>query len=206
MATIQKLDLLKQLKGFYSASAKEATVVDVPRLTFFMVDGAGDPNTAQSYREAVEALYAAAYTLKFAIRKGPQAIDYGVMPLEGLWWVEGDGPPDFGRKDVWQWTAMIMQPDFIATDQALAAVAEAQRKRDLPGLSRIGFDSFQEGQAAQVLHIGPYAAEQPTIARLHAFIEQHGGRLTGKHHEIYLSDPRHTAPERLRTIVRQPFS
>jgi hypothetical protein len=201
----QKLDLVKEFGPLYRPSAGNVTVVDVPRLSFFMIDGEGNPNTARSYLEAIEALYASSYTLKFIIKQGPQAIDYGVMPLEGLWWTGDGGQPDFMRKDAWQWTAMIMQPDFVTAEQAGEAVQQAQRRRNLPGLARIQFESFEEGLAAQMLYRGPYAAEQPAIERLHAFIRERGCRLRGKHHEIYLSDPRRTAPERLRTIIRQPF-
>jgi hypothetical protein len=202
---VEKIDLVKQLKHLYNPPKNQITVVDVPAMSFFMVDGQGDPNTAPAYREALEALYAASYTLKFMLKQAPDGRDYRVMPLEGLWWTEGDGSFDFAHKDAWSWTAMIVQPDFITAGQAEEAVAKARAKRDLPGLARIRFERFEEGRAAQILYVGPFADEGPTIARIHAFIAERGGRLTGKHHEIYLSDPRRTAPEKLKTVIRQPF-
>jgi hypothetical protein len=202
---VEKIDLVKQLKHLYSPPKNQVTVVDVPAMSFFMVDGQGDPNSALAYREALEALYAASYTLKFMLKQAPDGRDYRVMPLEGLWWTAEDGGFDYAHKDAWNWTAMIMQPEFITAGQAEEAVAKARAKRDLPGLARIRFERFEEGRAAQILYLGPFAEEGPTIARIHAFIAEQGGRLTGKHHEIYLSDPRRTAPEKLKTVIRQPF-
>lgn len=204
-----KLDLKKQLGPLYRASARDArepTVVDVPPLRFLMIDGTGDPNTSEAYRQAVEALYAVAYTLKFLARKDEPALDYVVMPLEGLWW--SDDLRDFrlGRKDRWRWTAMILQPEVVSAERVDRARAEAARKKDLPALAALRLETFHEGRAAQILHLGPYADEGPTIARLHAFIAARGGRLSGRHHEIYLGDPRRTAPERLKTLIRQPFA
>jgi hypothetical protein len=171
-----------------------------------MVDGAGDPNTAVAYREAVEALYSVAYTLKFAIKR-EMGRDFRVMPLEGLWWA--DDLSDFmsGRKDAWRWTALIAQPDVVTAGHVDEAVRQLARKKELPALSRLRLEPFTEGLAAQLLYLGPYADEAPAIARLHAFIREQGYEFDGhtqKHHEIYLSDPRRTAPEKLKTIIRQP--
>jgi hypothetical protein len=202
---VEKIDLSKQLKHLYTPPKNAVTVADVPTMNFFMLDGRGDPNTSQEYQEALEALYAASYTLKFMVKQGAAAIDYRVMPLEGLWWTDEGGGTDFSRKDAWSWSAMIMQPDFITAAQANEAVGKARAKRDLPGLARIRFERLEEGRAVQILYVGPYAGEGPTIERIHAFIVERGGRLTGKHHEIYLSDPRRAAPEKLKTVIRQPF-
>jgi hypothetical protein len=201
-----KLDLKKDLKHLYNASAKEVVMVDVPPFSFLMIDGAGDPNTAPEYQQALEALYGVAFTLKFAIKNGELGIDYPVMPLQGLWWA--DDPSDFrlGRKDNWQWTMMILQPDCVTQALVDQALEQVRRKKDLPALPALRFERFREGLAAQILHIGPYAAEAPTIARLHQFIADSGRHLTGKHHEIYLGDPRKSAPEKLKTIVRQPVA
>jgi hypothetical protein len=201
-----KIDVKKQLGPLYYASRKEAIVVEVPSLSFLMVDGSGDPNTAPAYRHAIEALYALSYALKFMVKRGEAAVDYTVMPLEGLWWSEDMADFDPGRnKDRWQWTAMILQPEIVTADLVDAARAEVGAKKDLPPLERLRFEPFEEGRAAQILHLGPYAGEAETIARLHTFIEARGGRRSGKHHEIYLSDPRRTAPDRLKTLIRQPF-
>lgn len=200
---MSKLDLKKQYRGLYNPSVKECSVVDVPKLQFLMIDGSGDPNTATAYREAIEALYGMSYTLKF-LSKNTEAIDYVVMALEGLWWT--DDMADFSEDDksAWSWTAMMMQPDHITEAHVETALGELRAKKNPPALDRIRFEPFREGLSVQIMHIGPYADEAPTIARLHQFAADQGYRLRGKHHEIYLGDPRRTAPERLRTVIRQP--
>lgn len=201
------IDLKRELKELYSGSSTPV-LVDVPRLTFLSVDGAGDPNTAPAYREAVEALYAAAYWLKYALKRAPDGLDFTVMPLEGLWWADDAAAFSAARKEEWQWTAMIAQPDAVTTDMLAAAKADLGRMKDLPALDCLRLEKFAEGRAAQILHIGPYSEEGPTIARLHAFIRERGYTFDGRrqrHHEIYLSDMRRTAPSRLKTIIRQPF-
>lgn len=202
---MDKIDFKKELKYLYNPSKKECAVVDVPAMQFLMVDGEGDPNTAESYKEAVGALYSVSYTLKFMIKKGPQAVDYGVMPLEGLWWVEDMNLFSVEDKSAWQWTSMIMQPEFVTGDLFEEAREQVEKKKGLAGLGRLRLEEFEEGRAAQIMHIGPYADEAPTIKGLHAFIGEQGGSLEGKHHEIYLSDPGRTAPEKLKTVIRQPF-
>ena len=192
----------EEFKRLYSPSAKECVLLEVPSMQFLMVDGKGDPNTSQEYQQAIEALYSLSYTLKFMLKKsgGP---DFKVVPLEGLWWTEGEGF-DMANKDAWLWTAMIRQPDFVTAAMVEEASAQANAKRELPALPRTRFESFDEGMSAQIMHIGPYADEGPTIERLHAFIREQGFELSGKHHEIYLGDPRRTAPEKLKTVLRQP--
>jgi hypothetical protein len=201
-----KLDLKAARPDLYRP-AREVALVDVPAFPFLMVDGAGDPNTATAYCEAVEALYSVAYTLKFALKKaGAEALDYVVLPLEGLWWLADgvDYAPESDRA-LWRWTMMIRQPDVVTSEHVAAACAAAARKKALPALALLRFESFTEGRAAQVMHTGPYSEEGPTIARLHDFITAQGHQFTGKHHELYLSDPKRTAPERLKTILRQPI-
>lgn len=201
-----KIDLKAELKALYSAPSAKPVIVDVPAMNFLMVDGAGDPNTAPAYVAAIEALYGVSYTLKFTLKRGPEALDYPVMPLEGLWWA--DDMADFakGDKSTWKWTAMILQPAFITHARVVEAIAAARKKHPSDAFDRLRFESFAEGEAAQLMHIGPYSTEGPNIARLHAFIEATGGRLSGKHHEIYLGDPRRSSPERLKTVIRQPFT
>lgn len=201
---MEKLDLKAELKWLYGPSAKEVVLVDVPAMNFLMVDGEGDPNTSKKYAEAVEALYAAAYTLKFKVKKGPLAIDYPVMALEGLWWADDMSSFLAGEKGSWRWTMMIMQPEFITPNLVEEARAELKKKKSLPALELLRLEGFDEGRCAQTMHLGPYSAEGPTIARVHAFIAGAGLALRGKHHEIYMGDPRRTAPEKLRTIIRQP--
>lgn len=200
-----KIDLKKDLKHLYSPSAKEVSVVDVPPMDFLMIDGSGDPNTSQEYAEAIEALYALAYALKFKVKKSKVAIDYAVMPLEGLWWTDDPAQFSMSNKANWKWTAMIMQPKYVTADLFAGALAEVKKKKDLTALDRVRFESYHEGLSAQIMHIGHYAAEERTIAKLHSLVEESGYKLNGRHHEIYLSDPRKSAPEKLKTVLRQPI-
>ena len=201
---MEKMDFKKELKHLYQAPAANPVLVEVPALNYLMVDGEGDPNTAPAYAEAIETLFAVSYSIKFMIKKGPSAVDYGVMPLEGLWWA--DDMAAFASKDKssWKWTAMIMQPALVSTALVESAVAEVKRKKDPAALSRLRFEAFAEGQCAQILHIGPFSEEGPTIEKLHRFIDARGQR-SGKHHEIYLSDIRRAEPSKWKTIIRQPL-
>lgn len=195
------IDLKKDFKQLYNQSAKEVSVVDVPPMNFLMIDGAGDPNVSVEYQQAMEALFSLSYTLKFRVKK-ITGVDYAVMPLEGLWWT--DDPSQLVDKGLWKWTAMIMQPEFVTAELVAEALAEVREKKGLAALDRVRFETYHEGLSAQIMHIGPYDAEGPTIARLHSFIRESGYEPWGKHHEIYLSDPRRTAPEKLKTVLRQP--
>jgi hypothetical protein len=192
-------------KVLYGPPIGQPVIVEVPEMAFLMVDGEGDPNTSTQYQDALQALFSVSYTLKFAVKKG-RGFEYRVSPLEGLWW--SDDPGDFlaGRKANWKWTAMIRQPDEATGQDVDAAIAAAGAKQPLPALSRLRFLRFAEGECAQVMYLGEYSAEGPTIKRLHEFIAAAGHRLTGKHHEIYLGDPRRAAPEKLKTVIRQPIS
>lgn len=203
---MEKIDLKKEYPALYKATAVPGSV-RVPKLRFLMCDGTGDPNTSKDFADAITALYGLSYTLKFMCKKGPKAIDYGVMPLEAQWWA--DDMADFMRaaKDKWKWTAMILQPSFIDTKLLAGAKEELRRKKKYtPTMDQVRLEDFTEGSCAQILHTGPFAAEGPTIAKLHAFITAQGHALRGKHREIYLSDMRRTAPAKLRTIIRQPFA
>lgn len=205
---MKKIDLKKELKHLYNPSTKEISIVDVPKMNFLMVDGKGDPNTSQEYKEAIEALYTVSYSLKFMIKKGETAIDYVVMPLEGLWWTDDMAQFSTENKGIWKWTAMIMQPEYVTKDLVTKAFEQVEKKKNPPALSKMRFESFHEGLSAQIMHIGPYSAEGPTIKKLHSFIKEKGYEFDGlvqKHHEIYLSDPRRTAPEKMKTIIRQPM-
>ena len=202
---MRKIDLKNELKQLYNPPEKEAVIVDVPKMNFLMVDGQGDPNTAQEYKDAIEALYAVSYTLKFMIKKGKE-VDYVVMPLEGLWWTEDMTEFTMGNKDAWKWTSMIMQPPYVTQELVQKALKQVEERRNLPALSKMRFGSFHEGLSVQIMHIGPYSAEGPTIERLHNFIREKGYGLRGKHHEIYLSDPRRSKLGKLKTIIRQPIT
>ena len=182
-----KVDLKKRLSHLYNPSATDVAVVEVPAMQFLMIDGAGNPNTAQEYQEAVEVLYGVAYALKFLLKK-EQGLDYPVMPLEGLWWTPYMREFSAEHKERWLWTMMIMQPEEVAAahfEQARAR--EVQRKKDSPALAKLRLERFHEGLAAQIMHVGSYAAEAPTIARLHAFIREQGYAFDGtrqQHPEI----------------------
>lgn len=200
---MKKIDLKKDLKQLYQPSAKEPALVEVPAMNFLMIDGQGDPNTSPAYREAVEALFSVAYAVKFKVKK-TLAIDFGVPPLEGLWWADDMAAFSAGDKSRWKWTMMIMQPEFVSAALVRDTIAEVSEKKKLPALAKLRFEPFLEGKSAQILHVGPFSAEGPTIARLHAFIIVNG-KLSGKHHEIYLSDIRKADPAKWKTIIRQPL-
>jgi hypothetical protein len=202
------VDLKQRLGSLYRPLPNEVTIIDVPPMLFLMIDGAGDPNTATEYQEALQALYSLSYTLKFLLKK-EQGLDYTVMPLEGLWWTPDMPAFDAQHKEQWLWTMMIAQPAEVTSAHVERARAEAQLKKPSPALARLRLEEFHEGLAVQIMYLGPYASEGPTIARLHAFIHEQGYTFDGrqqKHHEIYLSDPRRTAPEKLRTVIRQPMT
>jgi hypothetical protein len=200
---LNKVDLKKELKNLYNPSAKEVSVVDVPAMNFLVVDGEGAPTSPQ-YSAAIEALFSVAYTLKFIIKKG-KGIDYSVMPLEGLWWVDDMSKFSADLKDEWKWTAMIMQPKYVTSDDFNLAAEQVKKKKNPAALPKVRFESFKEGPSAQIMYIGPFSAEGPTIAKIHAHIQNSGQALSGKHHEIYLNNPATTAPEKLKTIIRQPM-
>ena len=202
---MKKLDLKKELRHLYGPSAKEVVSVDVPAMSFLMVDGEGDPNTAPAYAAAIEALYALSYTLKFTVKKGALAIDCGVMPLESLWWADDMASFATGDRDAWKWTAMIMQPEFVTAEMVDEATTAVRKKKDPDALAKVRFETFAEGRSAQIMHIGPFSEEGPTIERVHEHIAASGCERSGKHHEIYLSDLRKAAPEKWKTVVRQPM-
>lgn len=199
-----KLDLKKSLSGIYKPRGTECILVTPPPLQVVAVEGVGNPNTAQSWIDAVGALYSVAYTLKFMLKALGNTPEFAMMPLEALWWAPDGEEFRTDDKSNWLWRAFIVLPDFVTQEQVDEALAIAKNKKDLAGLQSVVFSEFDEGPSAQVLHIGPYAEEAPTITRLHAFIEAQGLALSGKHHEIYLSDPGRTAPEKLKTVIRRP--
>ncbi|MFA6001196.1 MAG: GyrI-like domain-containing protein [Thermoleophilia bacterium] len=202
VATLTKTDLVKELGQLYRPSKSKPAIIEVPEMSFLMVDGDGDPNDDQ-FQEACSALYGMAYTLKFMIKKQGRA-DFKVMPLEGLWWMAGTREFDVARREDWKWRAMIAQPDLVTADDVRQASVELRDRKDPPALAKVKFKSFAEGKAVQIMYIGPYSDEGPTIKMLHQFAAENGFKLTGKHHEIYLGDPRRSAPEKLKTIIRQP--
>ncbi len=202
---MKKIDYKKELKHLYRPSPKRVNIVGVPEMNFLMIDGHGDPNTAKDYTDAIETLFALSYALKFMVKKGEIEIDYGVMPLEGLWWVDDMSQFDVTDKANWNWTSMIMQPEFVTQTLFSEACQQVKKKKTLKALPKIRFEPFFEGKSAQTMHIGPFSEEGPTIERVHEFIQSNGYKKTGKHHEIYLSDIRRAAPEKWKTVIRQPL-
>ena len=197
-----KRDFKKELKHLYGPSKKEFSVVDAPPMNFLMIDGHGDPNDNPDFQEGMDALYGMVYTIKFALK--PQGIEFVVPPSEALWWMEDISEFSLETKDRWQWTMMIMQPDEVTQEIVDAAQEELARKKDPPALSKLRYEQYHEGLSVQIMYLGAYADEGPTIARMHEFIRENGYGFNGKHHEIYLGDPRRTAPEKLKTVIRQP--
>lgn len=195
------IDLKKTERPLYSA-ASDPELVDVPPMGYLMVDGAGNPSGPE-YRAAVETLYPVAYTLR-ALIKEQAGLAYVVCPLEGLWWSEDMTAFVTNDKDSWLWTSLIRQPPEVTPELAKEAIERVIETRNPPAGDAIRFDVFDEGRSAQIMHVGPFADEGRTIQRLHAFIAEQGYVLAGKHHEIYLTDPRRTAPEKMRTLIRQP--
>jgi hypothetical protein len=203
---MKTIDLRKMHRTLYTQRRGTATIVDVPPMLFLMIDGKGNPTTSSAFQDSVGALYSLAYTMKFMVKKGKKPADYPVMPLEGLWWAEDMRSFERFEKEKWEWTLMVLVPDVI-TQATVNEAAELVRKKKSPQLlDRIRLERFDEGRAAQVLHIGPYENEAPTIEALHAFIRDNGARLRGKHHEIYFGDPRRGNPANLKTILRQPIA
>ena len=200
-----KVDFKKDFKNLYNPSAKQFSVVDVPEQHYLMIDGAGNPGTASAYQDALAALYAVAYTLKFMSKQDLNR-DYVVPPLEGLWWAEDmEAFTTKLDKNAWLWTMMILTPDWITTEMYQAAVKKAEESKNPPALPLLRLEPYHEGLSAQIMYIGPYSDEGPTLHRLHhEFMPENGYAFNGKHHEIYLSDPRRTAPEKMKTVLRQP--
>ena len=201
---VDKFDLKKTLPNYFKAQPEKFSVVNIPKCNYLMVDGKGDPNTAPEYVEAIELLYGVSYTLKF-LSKREAGVDYVVPPLEGLWWAKDMSTFESREKSKWSWTMMIMVPNEVSKVLVKVAIKNFQDKKPALDISKLRFDSLSEGESVQVLHVGPYDAEGPILSRLHnEFMPENGYEFNGKHHEIYLGDPRKTEPSKLKTILRQP--
>ncbi len=202
---MQTYDIKKERKALYAPKPDGFEVVDVPEMAFLMVDGHGDPNTTLAYREAVEALYAASYAVRAVAKKTLKRV-HTVAPLEGLWSAEDMQVFRARDKSAWDWTMVIAQPDWITAEIVDEALAAAQKKQ-LPGFDLLRFERYTEGRSVQILHVGSYDDEGPTLARLHdEYLLANSLAPSGPHHEIYLSDPRKTEPAKLKTILRQPVT
>ncbi|TLG76561.1 transcriptional regulator [Culicoidibacter larvae] len=208
---MSNFDFKKEYRDLYGASSKKPKLVEVPAISFLMYDGYGDPNSA-IYKQAVGSLYSIAYTIKMSKMKGEQPkdyFDYVMPPLEGLWYVDGD-TFSLTERDNWLWISMIRQPDFVTQEVLAWAKLEAAKKNPDFDYSKVRLETFEEGLCVQMLHVGPYADEPETMAVIDAFIEANGlinqTANERKHHELYLSDPNRSAPEKLKTILRVPVA
>lgn len=201
---MSKIDFKKTLKHLYAASSKKFEVVEVPALQYLMIDGHGDPNTALEYKSAIETLYPLAYRLKFMSKE--QGKDYVVPPMEGLWWADDYQSFAAREKDKWDWTVMLMTPDWITRSNFELALEDVTKKKNPPSIGLVRLEQLNEGLCVQRMHIGSYDDEAATLAELHnEWLPSNGYTETGKHHEIYLSDPRRTEASKLKTILRQPI-
>jgi hypothetical protein len=210
---MEKLDLKKDLKYLYAPPAKKIELVDVPPMNFLMLDGAIEPGqapgTSPLFAENMQAIYGAAYTLKFTLKlRKENPLDCPVMTLEGLWWIE-DGTFDLQKPGNWKYTVLIMQPDQVTPEVFAAALAQLRKKKgDQPAYARLRLERYHEGLSVQAMHVGPYSTEPETVAKMQSFMQTNNCKdlvgLGGKHHEIYLGDPRRADPDKLKTVLRHP--
>lgn len=196
-------DVKREFRQLYAPGNRDWELVEVPEQQFLAINGTGNPNTAVVYADAVAALYAVAYTLKFASKKNDR--DFVVSPLEGLWWADDPGAFTIGAKDSWHWTMLLALPSWIDGFAIDAARRAALLKKKSPAIDTVEHRTLQEGRCAQTLHLGPYDEEAAALAALHGpYFARHQLEFAGPHHEIYLSDPRRVAPAKLKTVLRQP--
>jgi hypothetical protein len=200
---MEKIDFKQKFKQYYSPKPGKPELVTPPKMQLLMVDGEGDPNSEQ-FQEAVGALYSVIYTLKFARKKAGLGPDFSIGALEGLWSVRGGKMFEVGKREDWLWTLMIWLPDEISAADVAATVTELKVKKPNPALDKVRVDELDEGQCVQIMHVGPYATEPASVKIMADFAAAQGLSQNGRHHEIYLSDPRRAAPEKLRTILRHP--
>lgn len=202
---MQERDYVKEQTQLYNPSSETPEIVEVPGMNFLKVDGKGDPNASPEFMEDVDALFAASYAIKLAVKEVEPEKDFAVFPLEGLWWVDNETDFSMANKDQFLWTLMVRQPEFVSMDfvtEILTQVRDAVKK---PAISRFRFEPLIEHKVVQIMHKGPFAEEGPTIKKLHDFIKESKYFMMGKHHEIYLSDFRKVEPRKWTTIIRQPI-
>jgi len=202
---MEEQDSLKEFNHLYRATAKRVDLVDVPAMKFLMVDGTCEGNNFQDFRSGIEGLFTLSQAMKEAIGRIRMGFEYAVMPLECLWWVRGTGEYTPGNREEWKWLLMMVQPEYVTSALAREVLGAMDREKALPGISRVRFGVFAEGLAVQTLHNGPRSEKWTTLARLRAFIEKGGHEVRGRHHEIYLSDPRTMTPARMKMIIRLPI-
>ncbi|HUD03569.1 MAG TPA: GyrI-like domain-containing protein [Patescibacteria group bacterium] len=203
---MQKFEWKKELKEIYFPKVGVVSEVKVPKINYLMIDGTGDPNNSTTLADAFSALYPIAYTIKFDLKSTARQ-DFTVFPPEGLWFADDMSVfmENNNNKSSWKWTIMIAQPDYVTKADFVSAQDVAFAKKNLPKIKEVRFEALEEGDSVQILHIGPYSAEGPNILKLHDYIKEHGWKLAGKHHEIYMSDPRRVGKDKMKTVIRQPF-
>ncbi|HME50844.1 MAG TPA: GyrI-like domain-containing protein [Candidatus Lokiarchaeia archaeon] len=202
----KKHDFKKEFPALYNPTSKNITIVDVPEMKFFMIDGQGDPNTAQEFKDAIATLFPLSYGVKMPFKKNHPDLDYIVPPLEGLWFMEDMAAFSMASKDLWLWTLMMRVPDFVPDDEAISVIEKVMATKHPPAIDKVRFERYNEGKCMQIMYVGPFDAEPPAIQKMHEWARENGFEIAGKHHEIYLSDLRRTAPEKLRTVLRQPIA
>lgn len=202
---MELIDFKKTFKPLYSPKPGVPEIVCMPQLQFAMADGTGDPNTSQEFHDAIAALYSVAYGLKFSRKKQQVSPDFTMGPLEALWWTKTGKQFDTSRKGDWLWTLLLWMPNFITPQEFKSIVELTMSRKPNPALAKLRLDTLEEGMVVQIMHVGPYADEQPDIEKMFAFASEQGYQQCGKHHEIYLGDPRRADPQKLRTILRHPI-
>ncbi len=206
---METIDLRKQMKELWSPPVGKVTLVTIPAMLYLVVEGVGNPNTSKAFQEAIQALYTAAYTMKFGAKAAGVA-DWKITPLEALWWSTSGrdlSDADFSVTTPGEmaWEALLMQPSIVTAEMLERARTEAARKKkDIPALAKVRLETWAEGLCVQTMYVGPYAGERATIEMMHTWMAANGYRSRGRHHELYLSDPNRTAPEKLKTILRIP--
>ncbi|MCC7573085.1 MAG: GyrI-like domain-containing protein [Candidatus Methanofastidiosum sp.] len=203
---MEKIDFKKTLKNLYLPNQKNFSIVNIPKMNFLAVAGKGNPNTSNDFQEAVEALYTVSYSIKMGLKKGniPKGyFEYVVPPLEGLWWISGE-EFKLDNKDRFEWKLMIMQPEFVNEELVKSAIELSKKNKGISSIDKLKFESYEEGLSVQILHVGTYDSEKKTIEKIKEFIKNNSLIENGLHHEIYLSDPRKTSPEKNKTVLRQP--
>ena len=197
-----KIDIKKQHKHLF-APKREPHLVEVPKFRYRMIDGEGSPQ-GTAFQDAIGALYSTAYATKFRLKAAGRA-DFVVPPLEALWWADDESAFEENRRDKWQWTLMLIQPDHVSEEDSADALEVLDKKGKITAAHRsMRTEQLEEGRVVQCLYIGPYDSMGGAISTMHAFAESNGLELAGKHHDVYLSDPRRTGPEKLKTVLRRP--
>jgi hypothetical protein len=200
-----KINCVNDYENLYNPPSTKIVVVDVPEFNFLMVDGTGPPNASETYEGAIEALFKVSCQLRSIAKKGKLSVENSPMPIEGLWWTECVSTPTEEKKVVIKWTALVMQPNLLSQEMLKDAVESASKGKNLPAIRKLRFESFREGLSAQTMYIGRYSAEKPTLDKIQEFINENSYIRTGKHHEIYFTDPRMPESEETKTIIRWPI-